>query len=186
MHFDETPVEECVFWEKCLADLNVGDYAYIWRCWDDYYFVKKKEDGDYVIKEIVTLDDSTISDRMWDDFDAHDAWVSAVRNGETDRGYDDWQEDVDIWDEMDSTNYYSCSDEIVDILYDIWLWSSEYASDDWYYLNENETWTLSKTRLDILYRRIETDEEFNRDLWEDMEMRFWLNQVEFLAAEPIR
>ena len=56
---------------------------------------------------------------MWDDFDAHDAWVSAVRNGETDRGYDDWQEDVDIWDEMDSTNYYSCSDEIVDILYDI-------------------------------------------------------------------
>lgn len=186
MHFDEQPVEECAFWAKCLSALNVWDYAYLGRDWDEYYFVKKVDNNEYVVKEIITLNESDIEERMWNDFDAHDAWVDAVRNGDTDRGYDDWQEDINIWDEMDSDNYFSCPQDIVDILHVLWLWSSTYSCDDWYYLDQENTWTLNKDRLDFLYRRFDTYQEFNKELREDIEKKFWFNQIEFLAAEPIR
>lgn len=185
MHTEE--INECVFWAKCLASMNVWDYAYLGRSWDDYFFIKKMDGKDeYVVKEIATLSDETIADRMRDDFDAHDAWVDAVRNWDTDESYDSWQQDIDIWDELDSSNYYSCPDEIVDILYNIWLWSSEYASDDWYYLDVDQSYTLTRERLDRLFNYIDTDKEFNSNLWNDIESKFGVHQVEFLAAEPIR
>jgi hypothetical protein len=38
---------------------------------------------------------------MWDGFDTHDAWVEAVRNGDTEESYDDWSNDIDIDDYVD-------------------------------------------------------------------------------------
>ena len=184
MHTEET---ECLFWATSLSVMGNYDYAYLGRDWEDYYFLMKQEDW-FVIKEIDTLDDSCISDRMWEDFDAHDAWVEAVRNGDTDDSYDSWQQDVDIWEEMNADDYYGCPSQVCYILSQMWLWrDSEYAS-DWRgnYLDSCHTWTVNADILDNIYRRFNTDVEFNKELREELERKYCVHQMEFLAAEPIR
>lgn len=143
-------------------------------------------DWEYIIKRVATLDDTDMSDRMREWFDAHDAWVNAVRNGETDESYDSWQRDIDIWEEEDPSNYYECHTEIVDILHSLGIWDSNYSNSNGYYLDEDYTWTITNNILDEIYRKLDTNDIFNESLWLDLEKKFGLHQIEFLAAEPIR
>lgn len=143
-------------------------------------------DWEYIIKRVATLNDTDMSDRMREWFDAHDAWVDAVRNGDTDESYDSWQRDIDIRDEEDPDNYHECHNEIVDILHSLGLWDNSYSSSNGYYLDEDYTWTITNNNLDEIYRRLDTNDIFNESLWLDLEKKFGLHQIEFLAAEPIR
>lgn len=143
-------------------------------------------DWEYIIKRVSTLDDTDMSDRMREWFDAHDAWVDAVRNGDTDESYDSWQQDIDIREEEDPSNYHECHWEIVRILHELGLWDSDYSSSNGYYLDEDYTWTITNNNLDEIYRRLDTNDIFNESLWTDLEKKFGLHQIEFLAAEPIR
>lgn len=143
-------------------------------------------DWEYIIKRVATLDDTDMSDRMREWFDAHDAWVDAVRNGDTDESYDSWQQDIDIREEEDPSNYHECHWEIVRILHELGLWDSDYSSSNGYYLDEDYTWTITNNNLDEIYRRLDTNDIFNESLWTDLEKKFGLHQIEFLAAEPIR
>lgn len=143
-------------------------------------------DWEYIIKRVSTLDDTDMSDRMREWFDAHDAWVDAVRNGDTDESYDSWQQDIDIREEEDPSNYHECHWEIVRILHELGLWDSDYSSSNGYYLDEDYTWTITNNNLDEIYRRLDTNDIFNESLWLDLEKKFGLHQIEFLAAEPIR
>ena len=143
-------------------------------------------DNEYIIKRVATLDDTDMSDRMREWFDAHDAWVDAVRNGDTDESYDSWQQDIDIWEEEDPENYHECHTEIVDILQNLGLWGSPYSSYNWNYLDEDYTRTITNNNLDEIYRRLDTNDVFNEQLWTDLEKKYGLHQIEFLAAEPIR
>jgi hypothetical protein len=89
---------------------------------------------------------------------------------------------------MNSDDYYGCNDQICYILHAMWLWrDSEYAS-DWrgYYLDECNTWTVTPNVLDSIYRNFNTEAQFNEELWSELEAKYWVHQVEFLAAEPIR
>jgi len=143
-------------------------------------------DWEYIIKRVATLDDTDMSERMREWFDAHDAWVDAVRNGDTDASYDSWQQDIDIWDEEDPDDYHECHTEVVDILHNLGLWDSEYSSSNGYYLDEDYTWTITNNNLDEIYRKLDTNDIFNEQLWQDLERKYGLHQIEFLAAEPIR
>lgn len=143
-------------------------------------------DNEYIIKRVVILDDTDMSDRMREWFDAHDAWVDAVRNGDTDESYESWQQDIDIWEEEDPENYHECHTEIVDILQNLGLWGSSYSSYNGNYLDEDYTLTITNNNLDEIYRRLDTNDVFNEQLWTDLERKYGLHQIEFLAAEPIR
>lgn len=188
MHLEKS---ETPFWVHILSELADWEYAYLWKSFDDYYFVKKTNDT-YVIKKIETIDDDCIRDRMWDNFDTHEERVNEVSNGNTDRGYEDWESDIDIWDYCDSDDYHSCPMAVVNILYDLWLWSSEYSSDNWYYLDECQTFTITSNLLDTLYNKFDrfdndvNEKIFNEELWADIEKKYGFHQIEFLQAEPIR
>jgi len=143
-------------------------------------------DWEYIVKRVTTLDDNDMSERMREWFDAHDAWVDAVRNGDTDESYDSWQQDIDIWEEEDPGDYHECHTEVVDILHGLGLWNSEYSSSDGYYLDEDYTRTITNNNLDEIYRKLDTNDIFNEQLWQDLERKYGLHQIEFLAAEPIR
>lgn len=143
-------------------------------------------DWEYIIKRVITLDDSDMSDRMREWFDAHDAWVDAVRNGDTDESYDSWQNDIDIWDEEDPDDYHVCHSEVVDILQSLGLWGSPFSSYNGNYLDEDYTLTITNNNLDEIYRKLDTNDIFNEQLWQDLERKYGLHQIEFLAAEPIR
>lgn len=187
MHTDNNTEQQCLFWVQSLSALVSWEYAFLARDWENYFFVKNC-DGSYIIKKIETLDDSCIADKMREDYDSHEAWVEAVQDWETDRSYDDWASDIDIWNERDSSDYYDCPSAVVQILYNLWLWwDEEYAEDNWYYLDEAQTWTITADVLDNLYRRFDISSQyFNKNLWTDLEKKYWVNQIEFLAAEPIR
>lgn len=187
MHTEDTETE-CLFWVRTLSELAAWQYAYLAKSYDDYFFVRKSWDN-YIIQRIDTLTDSDISDRMREDYDSHEAWVEAVQSWETDSSYDDWSQDIDIWEECDSSDYYGCNSQVVKILYDLWLWSSEeYDYYGWDYLDEWQSWTLNADILDNLYRKFETNDTtlFNESLWHDIEKKYGVNQIQFLAAEPIR
>lgn len=185
MHTEEEQAKP-LFGVESLSVLNDWEYAYVGRSWWDFFFIRKVWD-EYRFKEIETLDDTTMSDRMREDFDDHEAWVSAVRNWETDESYDDWRQDIDIRDECSPWDYHDCPTEIVEILYNLDFWGDEDSDEcDWYYLDDYNTWTISRTNMEMLYNKIDTNDFFNQKLWEDLEKKFWYNQVEFLAAEPIR
>ena len=184
MHRDENATSTS-YWAVNLDALQEHQFAYLGRDWEDFYFVRKM-DWEYIIKRVVTLDDSDMSDRMREWFDAHDAWVDAVRNGDTDESYDSWQQDIDIRDEEDPDNYHECHNEIVDILQNLGLWGSPYSSYNGNYLDEDYTRTITNNNLDEIYRRLDTNDIFNEQLWLDLEKKYGLHQIEFLAAEPIR
>lgn len=184
MHRDENATSNS-YWAVNLDALQEHQFAYLGGDWEDFYFVRKM-DWEYIIKRVATLDDTDMSDRMREWFDAHDAWVNAVRNGETDESYDSWQRDIDIWEEEDPSNYYECHTEIVDILHSLGIWDSNYSSSNGYYLDEDYTWTITNNILDEIYRKLDTNDIFNESLWLDLEKKFGLHQIEFLAAEPIR
>lgn len=184
MHRDENATSTA-YWAVNLDALQEHQFAYLGRDWGDFYFVRKM-DWEYIIKRVATLNDTDMSDRMREWFDAHDAWVDAVRNGDTDESYDSWQQDIDIREEEDPSNYYECHWEIVRILHELGLWDSDYSSSNGYYLDEDYTWTITNNNLDEIYRRLDTNDIFNESLWLDLEKKFGLHQIEFLAAEPIR
>lgn len=187
MHRDEnvSATTSTAYWAVNLKALADHCYAYLGRDFDDYYFVRRIGD-DYIIKRVITLDDSDMSERMRERFDAHDAWVDAVRNGDTDESYESRQNDIDIWEEEDCEDFHDCCQEIVDILHWLWLWSSDYSSSNWYYLDEFNTQTIDINMLDNLYNKLDKNDIFNEELWNDIEKTYWLHQIEFLAAEPIR
>lgn len=186
MHTEEYQ-QENLFWAGKLSEIEDHWYAYLGQDWDDFYFIRNI-DWNYLIKCVQKLEDSDISDRMYADFDDHEAWVNAVRNGDTDESYDSWRQDIDIWEECDAEDYYSCPTKVVNILYELWLWPEEnHASDgDWYYLDEYSSTTINTDTLENIYRRLNPDWKFNQSLRDDLEQKYLVNQVEFLAAEPIR
>lgn len=187
MHTEENTTPENPFWAEALSEIADHWRAYLGQDWGDYYFVRRIWE-DFIIHKIITLEDSDISDRMYDDFDDHEAWVNAVRNGDTDESYDSWRQDIDIFEECDAEDYYSCPETVVKILYDLWLWAREDDANDhnWYYLDDYQTYTMNTDLIENTYRRLETSRVFNQKLWDDIEKKFGINQMEFLAAEPIR
>ena len=189
MHIDNNTEQQCLFWVQSLDALNDWEYAYLTKDGNCYYFVKKINES-YVLKKYETLSDEDISDRMWQDFDSHEAWVDAVRNWDTDSSYDDWSSDIDIWNELDCDDYYSCPSDVVEILYNLGYRNDDtYAHCDWEYLDEYNTMTIDRDFMSIAWdnicNRVELDNT-NKELWEDIEKKYWFHTIEFLPAEPIR
>lgn len=183
MHTQDNP--ECVFGAESLEWIDEYCYAYLGRDSYTYYFIKKVN-WEFKIVTVDTLDEQEIIDMMREDFDAHDAWVQAVRDWDTDSSYNDWQENVDIWQECDPEDYYGCNEAMVGILYDLWLWyDSIYDNNNGSYLKANES-KLERNSLERLAGIINMNAEFNQKLWDDIESNFGINELQFLAAEPIR
>ena len=185
---EESNREVNLFWGSKLSDIPEHWYVFLAKDWEDYYFVKKLG-WEFILKRVITLDDSDMSDKMREDYDAHDAWVDAVRDWETDESYESWSSDIDIWEECDPDNYHDCDSEAIEILANLWLWGDNYSSSyDWHYLDEDWTWTITAQNIDTIYNRFETNnkEFFNQELRDDIESTMWVHQIEFLAAEPIR
>lgn len=187
MHTEEY-VDGTPFGVESLNELELGQAAFLWMNGSDYYFLVKTGEDEYIIKEIETLEDSDISDRMREDFDDHEAWVNAVRNWDTDDSYDNWRQDIDIWEECDSSNYYECGQKFIEILYNLWMWSydDDACDHNGYYLDEYYTWTVSTQILETVYSRFDRNQEFNQKLWSELENKYGVNQVQYLDCEDIR
>ena len=184
MHTEEE--QKPLFGVESLWVLNEWQYAYLGKCWWDSFFIKKRWD-EYLFKQIQTLDDIDMSNRMREDFDDHEAWVDAVRNGDTDESYETWRDWIDIRDKCSPWDYHSCPIEIVEILYELGFWEDENSDEyEWYYLDDYYTYIITRQNIEQLYNKIDTNDTFNQKLWDDIEKKFWYNQIEFLAAEPIR
>lgn len=171
---------------KKKEELENWDYAYIGRSGYDYYFLYKRA-WEYFIKTYYIIDDSDVSDRMWDDFDSKEEWIDAVRNWDTEESYDDWSNDVDIWEVKDWRDYVDCPYEIAEILADMDLWDDSWDIYYWWsYLDEYDVRSLTQQNLEWLDGEINDEEEFNEELWNDLTSEYHLKEIEFLDCENIR
>ena len=184
MHTEETE-NNFVFTE--LSKLQSWDYAYVWYDGTIYYFLYKSGEDIY-IKQVEELSDTELSDIMWDNFDDYEAWKEAVADGDTEQWYDDRRSDIDIWDQLDSEDYYGVDRDVREQLYDLWLWSDRDSdSYDDYYLHYCWERTLNKESVERLYGRVDSENyTFNKELWNDLESMYKVNEIEFLNCEDIR
>lgn len=185
---------------RSLKDLENYSYVYLGRDGDTYYVLERYDvnwEKNYVFHKIETLTDDDIRDAMRQDFDWYERWREAVADWDTEQWYSDWENDVDIWEEMDSTNYYGCDENVVYCLRDSDSgWHSSYESNNWYYLSsvmeENITpsklkeYSWLKDRIDRELRYIDYGENHNEWVINDIQALLWVNEIEFLACEDIR
>lgn len=183
MHTDN---ENGMFPITKVSQLDYNCYAYLGRDWDEFFFLKKTWSWELVLKRIEELDDSAISDRMWEWFDDYQARKDAVASWDTEDSYDNWRSDIDIWDYECSADYHDCPQEIVDILGEMEFWGWEYADYDWYYLDTYDTSSVTRQNLERYYRNMNLSQEFNSALWADLTKEYHINELEFLACEDIR
>lgn len=174
-----------------LGCLTPRTYAFLWQYGSyDFYFVYRnwEDDKDLYLTKVRILDKDELRDRMWDGFDTHDAWVEAVRNGDTEESYDDWSNDIDIDDYVDEWDFYGVHDDITSELYRLWFWNEECDDYDYrndYYLASNSQGTLTKNTFQNVLRYL--DWMKNETLVEDLQTYFHCNEMEnFLDCEDIR
>lgn len=169
-------------------DLVQGQYAFLGADWNDFFFVFRNNQSELCLKWIQTIEDSDISDRMWEDFDDYEEWKDAVQRGDTEDSYDNRRQDIDIREYKSSGDYYDCPSDVPDILYDLDLWNSTYDSDNWYYLDTYDTSVVCKASLERYGRNIVMDWSypFNSELWYNLSKDYHINELEYLDCEDIR
>lgn len=174
--FDITHPDQLVHWQ----------YAFLGTDGTDYFFLFRNSQWELKLRWIQTLEDSDISDRMWEDFDDYEERKQAVQNWDTEDSYDNRRQDIDIRDYRDSWDYYDCPSDVPDILYDLNLWDSQYDSNNGYYLDTYDTNAVCKESLERYGRNINMNETFNAELWHNLTKDYHINELEFLDCEDIR
>ena len=168
--------------------LKDWQYAFLGTDGTDYFFLCRDNQWELRLKRIQTLEDSDLSDRMWEDFDDYEEWKQAVMNWDTESSYDDWRQDIDIRDYRESWDYYECPYDVPEILHDLGLWSSQYDSDNGYYLDTYDTNAVCKESLERYGRNISMNggQPFNSELWHNLTKGYHINELDFLDCEDIR
>lgn len=175
------------FEHVCLDNIENYCNAYLWQNWETYYFLRRGGDWNLSVYEVTIKSEDDIRDEMRDDFDAKDERIEQVRCWNTEQGYDDWYNDVNIYDYCAEWDYYWTAEDITEQLNDLGFWWS--ATDDYYryqYLCEDRRWALDKSMAERLMRAIDWDGTTNERLMDEIKSLYHMNELEFLECENIR
>lgn len=161
-----------------FKDMNVWDYLWLGRGEEEsrhQFFIKKKWEDEYRIYEYSLVSQEDQDNDAWERVDLREKWISEVSNWDTEDSFNEWRDNVDIWDYINVSDMYDCPYTVEQQLDEQWF--CRYWDYPDYY------WDYELTS--DIFSRV-SEEECNKEAMQELKKEFHLNEMTFIQTLPIR